>query len=229
MIAEVIPSAYDAEGKKVFRPFDRRRGPRPSFPLGRYVSHPLAVHCQSVEEVREFLKGCRYVSDKELFDKEDYWQPPEGFEQLKKGDCEDFAFWTWRQFMGLGFNTGVVFGRHGRYGSGHAWVQFIQDGKCFLVEPQYRYRGNSFSRLGTLRYRPRFSVAWDGDKLSYYQHREYSSGLSAADVVGLIPEYVFLGARFWLFVLVRMIPRAIWVLLKRFLKKIRWRKKPRPS
>jgi len=51
MIAEIIPAAYDAEGKKVFRPFDRHKGLRPTFPLGRYVSHPLTIHCHSIEEI----------------------------------------------------------------------------------------------------------------------------------------------------------------------------------
>src|ERR1700721_812810 len=66
MIAEVIPGAYDSEGKKVFRPFDRHKGPRPTFPLGRSVSQPLANHCHSIEDIREFLMGCTAVSDKEL-------------------------------------------------------------------------------------------------------------------------------------------------------------------
>ena len=48
MIAEVIPGAYDAEGKKVYRPFDRHRGLRPTFPLGRYVSQPLRGQTQPV-------------------------------------------------------------------------------------------------------------------------------------------------------------------------------------
>ena len=89
MIAQVIPVAYDSEGKKVFRPFERRKGPRPTFPLGRFVSQSLAIHCHSIEEVRQFLKECKYISDKELFGKDDYWQPPEDFELRKKGDCED--------------------------------------------------------------------------------------------------------------------------------------------
>jgi hypothetical protein len=221
MIAEVISAAYDAEGKKTFRPFDRRKGLRPTFPLGRYVSHPLAIHCHSIEEVRKFLAGCKYVSDKELFDKEEYWQPPEDFEKRKKGDCEDFAFWTWRQFMDMGYDTRVVFGRQGRYGAGHAWVQFVQDGKCFLVEPLRYYLGNSFPRLSTLRYRPQFSVAWDGEDLSYYQHRENSSQPAIADLVSLLPEYVLFWGYFWLGVPLR-IPQAAWYLLKRFVKGFRW-------
>ncbi len=91
MIAEVIPDAYDAEGKKVFRPFDRRRGPRPTYPLGRYVSQPLTVHCKSIAEIRNFLTTCKYVSDKELFDKDEYWQPPEDFE-IRNVDPADIAY-----------------------------------------------------------------------------------------------------------------------------------------
>jgi hypothetical protein len=50
-------------------------------------------------DVRNFLVGCTYVSDTELFGKRDYWQPPEDFEKRRKGDCEDFALWTWRQLL----------------------------------------------------------------------------------------------------------------------------------
>ena len=91
MIAETIPEAYDATGRQVSQPFLRRRGPHPTFPMGRYVSQPLSVKCNTIHDVRQFLRGCEYVSDKDLFDKDEYWQPPEEFEQRKKGDCEDFA------------------------------------------------------------------------------------------------------------------------------------------
>jgi hypothetical protein len=226
MIAEVISASYDADGRKVFRPFDRRRGPRPTFPLGRYVSHPLANDCHSVEEVREFLMGCKYVSDKELFDKEEYWQPPEDFEKIRKGDCEDFAFWTWRQFMNLGFDARVVFGEHGRYGSGHAWVQFVQEGKCFLVEPLRCRLGCNFPRLSTLRYKPRFSVAWDGENLTYYQHLKHSSQPPVTELARLLPEYLIFWGHFWISAPLR-IPRALWYLLKRFLNGFRWMGKAR--
>jgi hypothetical protein len=221
MIAEVIPAAYDAEGKKVFRPFDRHKGLQPTFPLGRYVSQPLAIHCHSVADVRRFLTGCKYVSDKELFDKEDYWQPPEDFEKLKKGDCEDFAFWTWRQLMDLGYDTRVVFGRHGTYGSGHAWVEFFQDGKCFLVEPLWRRLGLTLPRLSTLKYRPRFSVAWDGEKLTYYQHRENSPRPRVIVLARLLPEYILIWGLFWLGSPMR-IPKFIWSAVTQFAKGFRW-------
>src|SRR5437667_5121075 len=116
MIAEIIPGAYDAIGRKVLRPDIRRRGIHPTFPMGRYVSQPLVTQCKTIEDVRKFLTICQAVSDEDLFGKKDYWQPPEHFEQLRKGDCDDFALWTWRQFLGMGYDARVVFGRHGRYG-----------------------------------------------------------------------------------------------------------------
>jgi hypothetical protein len=150
MIARIIPKAYDAVGKPVLRPFDRRRGPHPTFPMGRYVSQPLTVKCASLSEIHNFLSGCNPASDEEQFGQEDYWQPPEEFEKTKKGDCEDFALWTWRQFSELGYDSRVVFGQHGRYGIGHAWVEFFTDGNCSLVEPQLDFLGTSMPRLRDL-------------------------------------------------------------------------------
>jgi predicted transglutaminase-like cysteine proteinase len=102
MIAEIIPEAYDAVGRQVSEPFHRRKGAHPTFPMGRYISQPLTVKCTTMHEVRKFLDGCKYVSDEELFGKRDYWQPSEEFEKRKKGDCEDFALWTWRQLLEMG-------------------------------------------------------------------------------------------------------------------------------
>ena len=77
MIAEVIPDAYDAVGRKVSRPFDSKNGPQPTFPLDRYAQSPLANKCTTVEEVRRFLCGCKAISDQEQFGKEDCWEPPD--------------------------------------------------------------------------------------------------------------------------------------------------------
>jgi len=129
MIAEIIPEAYDARGTQVSQPFLKRKSFHPTFPLGRYISQPLTVSCSTLEDVRAFLRTWRYVSDRELFEKEDYWQPPEEFERRKAGDCEDFSLWTWRELLAMGLDARVVFGRHGRYGTGHAWVMFFQEGK----------------------------------------------------------------------------------------------------
>jgi len=205
MIAEIIPEAYDANGIQVSQPFLRRKGPHPTFPMGRYVSQPLAIHCSTLEDVRQFLRSCRGVSDKELFGKEDYWQPPEEFEKRKAGDCEDFSLWTWRQLLSMGLDARVVFGRHGRYGIGHAWVMFFQDDKCFLVEPQARGLGLRLPRLSTLHYEPKFSVAWNGEALKYYAHKDRSvHHLPWKLLISLTPEWTSIWGRFWLRVAVRL-------------------------
>lgn len=216
MIAETIPEAYDPAGRQVSQPFLRRKGPHPTFPMGRYVSQPLTVKCQTIREVRQFLAGCRYVSDKKLFDREEYWQPPDEFEQRKKGDCEDFAFWTWRQLMDMGYDVRLVFGRHGRYGTGHAWVEYFNDGKCFLVEPLLRRVGDKFPRLSTLRYTPRFSTSWDGKTLRYFAHKERPRGLAWRPLIPLAWEYL----RFWSWLSLRIswrLPRIAWNILRRSL------------
>ena len=204
MIAEIIPEAYDATGKKVFRPDLRRRGFHPTFPMGRYVSQPVAITCKNFRDIRDFLMTCRYVSDEELFGKEDYWQPPEDFERLRKGDCDDFALWTWRQLIELGYDARIVFGRHGRYGTGHAWVSFAKDGKQFLVEPQYRWVGNTFPRLTTLRYQPRISAAWDGSKISFFSHQARKFNPTMETILPLLTEWFFTWIPYWASAIIKL-------------------------
>src|SRR5436309_871753 len=100
VITEILPGAYDFQGKQTFRPKKKRYGRfSPTFPMGRYVSQPLTVECRTLDDIRDFLKKCRFVSDKEQFGKDDYWMPPEEFEERRKGDCDDFALWAWRQLI----------------------------------------------------------------------------------------------------------------------------------
>jgi hypothetical protein len=144
------------------------------------------------------LCKCRYVSDEKLFKKEEYWQPPEEFEKNKAGECEDFSLWTWRQLLAMGLNCRIVFGKHGRYGIGHAWVMFFQDGLSYLVEPQARFRGLRLPRLSTLSYEPQFSISWDGETLRYYAHKRDSNYRSDwRGIVALIPEWIAYSGMFW--------------------------------
>lgn len=181
MIAEIIPEAYDAFGKQVSEPFHRRKGVHSTFPMGRYVSQPLSVQCKTIADIRSFLSSCRYVSDQEQFGKRDYWQPPEDFEKTRMGDCEDFALWTWRQLIKMGYDARFIGGSAGRYGEGHAWVEYFQDGTCFLLEPLRWRVGFSMPRLSTLRYEPRISVSWDGKALRYFAHKKPKSRRSMAN------------------------------------------------
>lgn len=190
MIAETFPEKYDAVGHRTSRPFERHRGLHSTFPMGRYFSRPLTTKCQNVEEIREFLKHCRAASDEKLFGKTDYWQPPDEFEKRKAGDCEDFSLWTWRQLLEIGFEARFVAGRHGRFGTGHAWVIFFQHDKCFLVEPQRRFLGEKMPRLSTLSYEPKFSVSWNGRDFKYYAHKSPDAKLPWRIALKLLPEWL---------------------------------------
>jgi transglutaminase-like putative cysteine protease len=213
MIAETIAEAYDAVGRQTSQPFLRHKTPHPTFPMGRYVSQPLTAKCVTIEDVRQFLRGCKYVSDKEQFDKEEYWQPPEEFEQRKKGDCDDFALWTWRQLLDMGYDARFVGGSCGRYGEGHAWVEFFQDGKCFLLEPQYRQVGDTMPRLTTLRYAPKLSVSWDGNRLRYFAHKDRASDLGWSRLAPLVWEYLLFWSWFWLKNFYRL-PKIAWRIMR---------------
>ena len=210
MIAETIPEAYDPTGRKVFRPDLKRRGIHPTLPMGRYVSQPLAVKCETAEDIRTFLSGCNPVSDMDQFGKREYWQPPEEFEQTKRGDCDCFALWTWRQFMALGYDVRIVFGQCGRYGTGHAWVEFLSEGKCFLVEPQYARLGQTFPRLSTLSYHPKFSATWDGKKISFYQHEDRHYEPRLTQLIPMAGEWL----PFWGWVWLRRLPWLAWKLCR---------------
>lgn len=203
MIAEVIPEAYDAAGRKVSPSIFQRKAPHAALPLGRYVSQPLTVTCESLRDVRRFLSGCRAASAQDLFGKRDHWQPPEEFELLKKGGCVDFSLWTWRQLLTLGYDARFVGGSHGRYGIGHAWVEYFADGKCFLVEPQFRFIGERMPRLTTLKYKPTLSATWDGRTLGYFVHKNTDFSPSWRLLVPLVWEWLLFWTWFWL----RVIPR----------------------
>jgi transglutaminase superfamily protein len=222
MIAETIPEAYDAKGRQVARPFDHRRGFHPSFPMGRYVSQPLTVKCASIKDVRTFLASCKYASDKELFGKEDFWQPPDEFERSRKGDCEDFALWTWRQLLSLGYDARFVGGSCGRYGHGHAWVEYFQDGKCYLVESLRSRVASVMPRLSTIRYVPKLSVSWDGKTLRYFSHKKPGLPLGARLLAPLLADYIVFWAYFWLLNFYRL-PHYAWKILRRnFLRRELW-------
>jgi len=197
--------------------------------MGRYVSKPLTVKCGTMREVREFLVTCQYVSDKELFGKDDYWQAPEEFETRKKGDCEDFALWTWRQLVNMGYDARFIGGSCGRYGEGHAWVEYCQNGEWFLLEPLFCKVGDSMPRLSTLRYEPKLSVSWDGKTLRYFSHKKPESRLDWGALTPLAWEYIEFWAWFWLKNFYR-IPRIPWNILRNNLfRRELWlrRKKPR--
>jgi hypothetical protein len=101
---------------------------------------------------------CRYVSDQQLFRELDHWQHPCTFEQVQRGDCEDYALWAWRQLLQLGYDADFVVGRQvdrspegtvRPHGARHAWVLFRQNGEEYLYEPAMKDRTKAVRPLQT--------------------------------------------------------------------------------
>ncbi len=92
----------------------------------------------SLTELTSWLCRCTYARDPDLFHEPDFWQHPVTFEQLRTGDCEDFALWTWRKLLEMGYEAEFVAGRclddTGKL-RGHAWVLFRTQQDCFLFDP----------------------------------------------------------------------------------------------
>jgi len=220
MIAEIFPQAYDTEGRPTFRPDQKRRSRFPStFPFGSYVSQPLAVKCNSLEDLRVFLRKCRYVSDEEQFGKKEYWMPPQDFERSRKGDCEDFSLYAWRQLLDMGYKARFVGGTVGDSPAGHAWVTFQKDGKHYLLEPQHRYIGLKTPRLDALRYKPNISAEWDGKQAHFFVHQERNFVPSATQIPLLVLEWAFYRARVVLFVAYLLPVRLCRLAYRRFFQR----------
>jgi predicted transglutaminase-like cysteine proteinase len=170
MWAQLIPEAYDVEGRPTSAVSRKQRHLfEPNFPVGRYMSQPLRRQYTSIRDVQRFLRGCKYISDRKQFGRDDFWQLPERFEETRKGDCDDFSMWTWRQLVGMGHQARYVVGRAGKYGGGHAWITFKRDGNWFLLEPLEASQPR-LARLSTLRYEPEGSIEWRNGKPQYFVH-----------------------------------------------------------
>ncbi len=193
MVAEIIPEAYDVFGKRTFYPGKKRFGFfAPNAAMGRHLTQPLTIRCETLEEVQRFLNGCRYVTDRQQFGVRDYWMPPEEFEVKRKGDCDDFALWVWRQLMAMGKSDArFVAGLAGRYGRGHAWVTFVEGDRAFLVEPMAHQCGKWLPRLDVARYIPGISVSWDSRQISYFEHERRTFNPPLLQAIPLLFEWLF--------------------------------------
>lgn len=101
-----------------------------------YFEGESAVPVNNLHELRSWLRGCGYVRDPDLFHEPDYWQHPRTFEQLRRGDCEDFALWAWRKLVEMGYDADLVFGSlGGHYDRRHAWIVYRENGGAYLMEP----------------------------------------------------------------------------------------------
>lgn len=192
VIAETFSCCYDADGKHILQP--KRRHHFSGRPMQAFLSQPLKIICRDMNEIQAFLRTCRYVSDREQFGVPDHWAPPEKFERTRQGDCDDFALWTWRQLLDLGYSARFVVGSAGRYGYGHAWVTLRAGERTFIVEATAARSGRTFPRLNTLRYRPRISVGVDNSRVQFFEHSVCTTEPPIRVVLPLIPEWAW----FWI-------------------------------
>ena len=115
-------------------------GPGSRREFAHYFEGESDVRVESIDEIVEWLLACQYMTDATQFNERDLWQHPIAFEQLRCGDCEDFALWAWRKLADIGidaeFYVGrVVLGDEPGADRQHAWVVYRVDGEPFLFEP----------------------------------------------------------------------------------------------
>ena len=114
-------------------------GAQQDFPW--YFEGPSNVTVSSLEDVRTWLLTCEYARDPDLFQKRDFWQHPRTFEHLRRGDCEDFALWTWRKLVELGYEAELIAGQWQEVSEGwspHAWVVFHKPDGPYLFDAVIR-------------------------------------------------------------------------------------------
>ena len=141
-----------------------------------YFEGESLVEVQTLDELQDWLLGCEYVRDPELFNEADFWQHPRTFEQLRRGDCEDYALWAWRKLLELGYDADLVSGRCLPWKPGvsdaergHVWVVFRRDGESYLLETVAKKREHMVRLLEQVKgnYRPEYGVDRDRQRYAF--------------------------------------------------------------
>jgi hypothetical protein len=102
-----------------------------------YLERDSGVEVGSVRDICEWLLGCEYVRDQDLFAHADLWQHPIDFETSRQGDCEDHSLWAWRKLHDLGIDAEFVVGKiqlgNGSWGD-HSWVVLTNGPDTHILE-----------------------------------------------------------------------------------------------
>ncbi|MEA2559241.1 MAG: hypothetical protein QOH06_745 [Acidobacteriota bacterium] len=112
---------------------------------------------------------------------------PRHFERLRRGDCEDFALWTWRQLLAMKLDARFVCGKCGR--GSHAWVTFSDSQTNYLFEPT-ALRSRKLSCVQILKYKPEFSVSARDGRLVYHRHEPRRYRPTSSEMLALAVELV---------------------------------------
>jgi hypothetical protein len=155
-------------------------GPGSRWQFSHYFEGESGVAAGSIDEIVAWLANCEYVSDLDQFHERDLWQEPCAFEQRRRGDCEDFALWTWRKLIEIGVEAEFFVGRvacgdEPGLERQHAWVVYRLGHDLFLFEPAARER-------------ERMIQPWCGVKDAYIPHFAVDRRLTTSAFVGCILE-----------------------------------------
>ena len=140
-----------------------------------YFEGESCVEVTSLGEIQDWLLGCEYIRDPELFHEPDFWQHPRTFERLRQGDCEDHALWAWRKLVELGFDAELVSGRivhtdeAATRDGGHVWVLFRENSETFVLEATAKSKDRMVRSLNDVRnkYLPSFGVDRTRKRFAY--------------------------------------------------------------
>lgn len=141
-----------------------------------YLEGQSQVSVSSIDEIQEWLLGCEYADDKDLFHEPDFWQHPRTFEHLRRGDCEDHALWAWRKLVELGVDAELISGQQlaesgvSDASSGHVWVVFRRGEETIVFETVAKSKDLMLKPLQSARaeYRPEVGVNGARKQFAYH-------------------------------------------------------------
>lgn len=133
----------------------------------KVLAAPLSVRTASWDEIDRFINSCVYESDQRLWGEADAWIVPSQFEEIQRGDCEDFALWTWVQLLRQGVNARFVVGAFSGWELNHAWVQIYRNNQVSVVECTPVGVNRAIGAVYAREYAPMISV---DRTLTWYEH-----------------------------------------------------------
>ena len=162
-------------------PWDRMRFPVPNrffspqvlSGFRKYFDGTSIVAVKTLNELCEWLVGCRYVPAQDLFENQKAWEHPLQFERTREGNCLCHALWAWRKLIGLDYNADFLVGelraKDGTWG-GHAWVCFEQQGSTHLLESTAKTLQHMVRPLSDAKadYCPEFGIGRQYEKWAYF-------------------------------------------------------------
>jgi hypothetical protein len=174
------PKGVSSQRRSVNVPY-RRFGKGSLSYFDWYLERPSLVEVKSIRDICEWLMGCQYIHDQELFNRPDIWQHPVDFEAQRQGDCEDHTLWAWRKLHDLGLDAEFVVGKlalgDGTWGD-HTWIMLNDGLGEHLIETTAKRMDQFMVPPAKARqqYKPYFGMDTKLRSFAYQQPKNYSGG-----------------------------------------------------